>query len=274
MRLGITLPSFVDDPAVPLAVARAAEESGVDGVFVYDHLFRRNAAGARRPALEGISLLGAVAAATDRICVGTLVLRASLRPAASVAATIGTVAALAPGRVIAGIGAGDSESKEENETFGLGFGTVEDRLAALTDTVMAVRNRGATVWVGGGLEDVRRLASESADGWNWWGGKPDAFAAHVAEVRAAARRSPFESSWGGLVVLDADDDAAAAKAKRLDAPPFALVGGPASIAGHLATYAAAGADWVIVAPVDASDPENARRLGRAVRPLLAEGPTT
>ncbi|MFO7589621.1 MAG: LLM class flavin-dependent oxidoreductase [Acidimicrobiia bacterium] len=274
MKVGITLPSFVDDPAVPLTVARVAEESGVDGVFVYDHLFRRNAAGERRPALEGISLLGAVAAATHQICVGTLVLRASLRPPASLAAAIGTVASLAPGRVIAGIGAGDSESKEENETFGLGFGTVEDRLAVLADTVAAVRDRGATVWVGGGLEEVRRIAAETADGWNRWGGQPDAFAAHVAEVRAAARRSPCECSWGGLVVLDTDDDAAAAKAARLGAPSFALVGGPATIADHLATFAAAGADWVIVAPVDASDPENARRLGREVRPLLPTDPTS
>ena len=269
MKVGITLPSFVDDPDVPLVVARVAEDSGLDGVFVYDHLFRRNAAGVRRPALEGIALLGAVAAATERIAVGTLVLRASLRPSASLAAAIGTVANLAPGRVIAGIGAGDSESREENETFGLGFGSVEDRLAGLLETVEEVRDRGAAVWVGGGLDEVRRIAAECADGWNWWGAKPDAFAARAPEVRAAARRPTCECSWGGLVVLDADDAAAAEKAQRLSAPPFALVGGPSTIAAHLAAFAAGGADWVIIAPLDASDPENARRLGREVRPLLA-----
>ena len=269
MKVGITLPSFVDDPAIPLTVARVAEESGVDGVFVYDHLFRRNAAGERRPALEGIALLGAVAAVTERIAVGTLVLRASLRPPASLAAAIATVANVAPGRVIAGIGAGDSESREENETFGLGFGSVEDRLAGLQETVEAVRDHGATVWVGGGLDEVRRIAAKSADGWNWWGAKAEEFAAHVPEVRAAARRPTCECSWGGLVVLGADDAAAAEKAQRLSAPPFALVGGPATIAERLAELGDAGADWVIVAPVDASDPENARCLGREVIPLLA-----
>jgi len=270
MKVGITLPSFVEDPSVPLAVARTAEESGLDGVFVYDHLFRRNAAGERRPALEGIALMGAVAAATDRISVGALVMRASLRPAASLAAAIGTVANLAPGRVIAGIGAGDSESKEENETFGLGFGTVQDRLARLAEAVEAVRDRGATVWVGGGLAEVRRIAADLADGWNWWGAQPDEFAEHVPEVRGPARRSPFHCSWGGLIVLDVDDVAAAEKARRLSAPDFALVGGPATLAARLADYADAGTDWVIAAPVDASDPENARRLGREVLPLLRE----
>ncbi len=273
MKVGITLPSFVDDPELPLTVARAAEAAGVDGVFVYDHLFRRNGAGERRPALEGIALLGAVAAATERVAVGTLVLRASLRPSASLAAAIGTVARLAPGRVIAGIGAGDSESKEENETFGLGFGTVEDRLARLSEAVDACRDRGATVWVGGGLDEVRRLAAARADGWNWWGSSPEAFAAHAPEVRAAAARPRCECSWGGLVVLDADDVAASAKAQRLGAPSSALVGGPEMIAARLGAYGAGGADWVIVAPVDASDPENARRLGREVRPLLAASAT-
>ena len=49
MKIGLTLPSFVTDPDVPLVVARAAEAAGLDGVFVYDHLFRRAPSGVRRP---------------------------------------------------------------------------------------------------------------------------------------------------------------------------------------------------------------------------------
>ena len=56
--------------------ARVAEASGLDGVFAYDHLFRRNAAGERRPAIEMFALMGAVAGATKRIAVGSLVARA------------------------------------------------------------------------------------------------------------------------------------------------------------------------------------------------------
>src|SRR5687768_1661025 len=148
-RIGLTLPSFVDDAHVPIDIARTAEDAGVDGVFLFDHLFRRAADGTRRPALEAVSMLGAVAAATTRVAIGTLVLRAWLRPPASTAAAIVTTTRIAPGRVIAGIGAGDSQSKEENDTFGLGFGTVHDRIERLRATVCASRDHGAPVWVGG-----------------------------------------------------------------------------------------------------------------------------
>ena len=67
VRVGLTLPSFVEDPATPLAVARAAEDAGIHGVFAFDHLFRTSAAGALRPALECTALLGALATATRRI---------------------------------------------------------------------------------------------------------------------------------------------------------------------------------------------------------------
>ena len=80
VRVGLTLPSFVDDPEIPIAVARAAEAAGLDGVFVFDHLWRGDPPN-RRPALECFALLGAVAAETSRIHVGTLVARATLRPA-------------------------------------------------------------------------------------------------------------------------------------------------------------------------------------------------
>ena len=65
VKLGLTLPSFRDDVATSLTVAQAAEEHGLDGVFAYDHLFRRNAAGERRPAIEMFALMGAVAGATN-----------------------------------------------------------------------------------------------------------------------------------------------------------------------------------------------------------------
>ena len=49
MKLGITLPSFRDDPTRALEVAVAAEAAGLDGVFLYDHLFRRAPTAAADP---------------------------------------------------------------------------------------------------------------------------------------------------------------------------------------------------------------------------------
>src|SRR3712207_1424179 len=113
MKLGLTLPNFVDDPDAAVAVARAAEAAGLDGVFGFDHLFRRTRDGTLRPALEGTAMLGAVAAETSRIAFGTLVARASLRPPATLVAAFDTLARIAPGRLIATVGAGDSLSREE-----------------------------------------------------------------------------------------------------------------------------------------------------------------
>ncbi len=269
MKVGLALPSFSSDPGVPIAVAQAADDAGVDGVFVYDHLFRFARDGHRRPALECLALLGAVAASTRRVQVGTLVARAWLRPAVSLATGLGTVERLAPGRLVAAIGAGDSESRQENETFGLGFGSVDERVACLRDTVRAARDRGFPVWVGGTARAVRAVASAEADGWNAWGLSVESFESRARSVRSSAARTPFDCSWGGVVVLAGDDKRARAKAERLGADRGTLVGGPSSLAHALARYRDAGAAWAVVAPLDPSDPANAVVLGEEVVPALA-----
>ena len=71
------------------------------------------------------------------------------------------------------------------------------------------------------------------------------------------------------IVVDTNEAAAQAKAQRLGSNPEATVGGPEQVADALRAYGAAGADWVIVGPVDSSDPDNASLLGELVKPLLA-----
>jgi alkanesulfonate monooxygenase SsuD/methylene tetrahydromethanopterin reductase-like flavin-dependent oxidoreductase (luciferase family) len=277
-RTGITLPSFRDNADPAIAVAHAAEAAGLDAVFAYDHLFRikRDGSGELRPAMEAFTLLGAIAVETERIAIGPLVARASLRPPATLAHILDTVQRVSHGRLIAAIGTGDEESRIENETFGLEFGTVDDRCAALRATLAAAMGRGYPVWVGGTSARVRTLAA-GADGWNRWGGTPERFAAGAEHVRALSARAlsthGIDSvacvlSWGGLVVMGDTEAAAHAKRDRLDPPPGVIVGGPEQVAERLREYAAAGADWVIVGPVDSSDPENATIFGELVAPLL------
>ena len=268
-RVGIALPSFRDTADPALTVARTADASGVDAVFAYDHLFRRAADGSRRPSLELFALLGAVAVETSRVALGSLVARATLRPPAMLAHAFDTVSRIAgPDRLLATIGTGDSESKEENERFGLPYGNLQDRVAELKDAVVATRDRGYPVWVGGNSRLVRAIAAHDADGWNMWGTGVDAFRAHAADVRASCVRAGFAISWGGLVVLDRDDEAAREKAARLGAGDDVLVGGPATIADALQGYVDAGASLVVVALIDSSNPENARLLGEEVSPIL------
>ena len=295
VRVGLTMPSFQSDPERVLAVARAAEDAGLDGVFLFDHLFRRRGDAAdaeRRPSLELLTMTSAVAAATDRITVGTLVARATLRPPAVLLAGFDTLARISPGRIIAGLGGGDDESLAEDTAFGVlpgdpapaggtgasiagrpGGAALEPgayRLARLDATVRALAGRQYPVWVAGVSPAAVRLAAERADGWNRWGGLPTSFAAAAERVRAEvanAKREPdaFTYTWGGLAVLGATLAEAEAKRDRLGGDrPDVVWGDPPRVAEAIAAYAAAGADWVILGPIDSANPSNAPVLGEAV----------
>ena len=274
LRVGLTLPSFRAEPGPVLAVAAAAEAAGLDGIFAYDHLFRFRGEAADsepRPALELTTTMAAVAAETERITIGSLVARATLRPTASLVAALDTIARIAPGRLVAGLGSGDEQSDPENEAFGV---ETTDRLARLEEAVDRAVGRGYPVWVGGLAPAVRRLAATRADGWNGWGSGVAGFARLVAGVREEMERAgrppgAVECTWGGLAVIGADEAEAKAKLERLGGDRPGLVwGGPERVAESLAAYGEAGAGWVVIGPIDSSDPDNASLLGEAVRPLL------
>jgi alkanesulfonate monooxygenase SsuD/methylene tetrahydromethanopterin reductase-like flavin-dependent oxidoreductase (luciferase family) len=123
-----------------------------------------------------------------------------------------------------------------------------------------------------------RLAATRADGWNLWGGTAEKFAVAAGRVRdelLAAGRNPagFALTWGGLAVLGADPEEARAKSDRLGGDrPGIVRGTPSDVADQIAAYAAAGAAWVILGPVDSSDPSNAAVLGDALKILSSRRP--
>jgi alkanesulfonate monooxygenase SsuD/methylene tetrahydromethanopterin reductase-like flavin-dependent oxidoreductase (luciferase family) len=237
-------------------------------------VFRTAASGEIRPALECLALLGAVAEETRRIAVGTLVARATLRPPASLGAALDTVLRIAGPRLLIGLGAGDGESREEMETFGFPFGTEADRIMALRGTIREVRDRGYPIWVGGRARHVGLVAAESADGWNRWGASLDVFTREITEVRGLVERlgrapSLFTPSWGGLVLVGATEAEAEAKRAARTVAPGVIVGGPERVAEQLRPYITAGARWLILGPLDSSNPDNASILGEQVLPLLS-----
>jgi len=287
VRVGLTLPSFQSDPERVLAVARAAEDAGVDGVFLFDHLFRQrgDVAGAeRRPALELLTMAAGVAAATARITVGTLVARATLRPPATLRAAFDTLARMAPGRIVAGLGAGDDESVAEDWAFGVLPGDPEPagtgdggrqpfgayRVARFEAAVAAVQERDYPVWLAGRSPAALRLAAASGDGWNHWGSEVAGFATAAERMRDEVTRAgraigAFTYTWGGLAVLGASPEEARSKADRLNGRrPGIVVGDPPRVADQISAYAAAGADWVILGPIDSANADNAAVLGDAV----------
>lgn len=276
LKLGVTLPQFTNDAERFLDGARRAEDLGLDSVWVFDHLWPLGAK--HRPILEAWTALAAVAAATDKIGIGTMVTRSSLRHPALLAAMASTVGTIAPGRLTVAIGSGDTLSRAENEAFGLPYFSVRERTSQLESTVRVLAasfdNGPVTqkddfvaieglptrpqspappaLWIGGWSEEVVRLAGAAGSGWNGWGGSPAKLRAAVAALRAAAGGRQVEISWGGQALLGPSDERALAKLGRRD-PRAWLIGGPESIAARLADRANAGADHLILGFPDACE---------------------
>lgn len=94
-------------PRELLRFSVVAEESGFDSVFVSDHLQPWRHHGGHAPA--ALPWLGALGGATERIVIGTSVLTPTFRyHPAVVAQAFATLGLLYPGRVVLGIGSGES----------------------------------------------------------------------------------------------------------------------------------------------------------------------
>jgi alkanesulfonate monooxygenase SsuD/methylene tetrahydromethanopterin reductase-like flavin-dependent oxidoreductase (luciferase family) len=242
VRVGITLPQFRHDAEAAVAVARRAEEAGVDGVFVFDHLWPL---GQRmRPALHAVTLLGALAAETRRVALGPLVARVGLVPDAVLVHALVSLHHASGGRLIAGLGTGDSLNREENEAYGVPFAPVGDRLAALAGCCRMLRAAGVTTWVGGRSAAVRRIAAE-ADGWNGWGTDAATFAQDAAGVAPGPALT-----WGGQVLVGRTREEAAAKLRAHGARPGLVSGTVEDLYRHLDGLLDAGAAWAVCAPLD------------------------
>ncbi len=274
VRVSVTLPQFHPSGMAFLPAAARAGELGYDGVFVFDHLYPLD--GPQRPIMEGITALGAVAAVatTDRI--GTLVLRAPTRPAWTNAKSMWSAQAISGGRMVVGIGAADSMSRGEMEAYGLPFGSLEERLRQVRETVEALDAPelallGVTrppVWIAGRLPALRRLAAEVAEGWNVWGGEPARLAEEAAETRSWAN-GPFTVSWGGVVLLAPDRPSLEAALARRGSRKGVIAGVPEEVAEQLAAFVEAGADELVLSLLPSDEPEASWRLfAERVRPLL------
>jgi len=194
--ISVTLPQFGYHPFF-LEAAADAERLGFAGAFVVDHLAAPF--DPTRPVLEGAAALGALAASTTRMKVGTLVMRTSLRGPAVSAAIATTAAMVAPGRLVVGLGVGDRIAEAESARFGFAPATLDGRIESLRATIALVRTQapGVVVWVGGRHQRLRRVAAKLADGWNCWDAPLAEFVRSASEVRGWANRD-LRISWGGV----------------------------------------------------------------------------
>ena len=100
-------------------MARAAEESGFDSIWLGDHLLYRGDGREERGPWEVWTLLAALAAVTERVELGPLVACASFHPPGLIAKMAATVAEVSGGRFVLGLGAGWNET--EYGAFGLPY---------------------------------------------------------------------------------------------------------------------------------------------------------
>ena len=107
MKLGLLLPLFSGDPARVRAAAIEAEGLGFHGGFAFDHLFPPWA-DVTRPSLEVFTTLAAVAEATERLALGTLVARVTIRPTVMLAKQAIAIDEISGGRMHLALGTGDA----------------------------------------------------------------------------------------------------------------------------------------------------------------------
>ncbi len=140
IKLGYQIPNFSYGTGIerlfPTVIeqAREAEAAGFDAVFVMDHFYQLPGLGSPdQPMLEAYTALGALATATERVQLGTLVTGNTYRNPTLLAKAVTTLDVVSAGRAILGLGAGWFEL--EHDQLGFDFGTFTERFDKLNEAL-------------------------------------------------------------------------------------------------------------------------------------------
>ena len=182
--LSVSLSGELAEPRALADVAAAAEESGWDGFFVWDHLWNRTAA----PFADPFVTLAAIAGATQRVRIGTMVVALPRRRPQLVAQATTSLDRLSGGRMVLGLGLGvDSygeysafdepavDDRARAAALDAGLELLEPMLAGLTvpgaggrvTTAAGVQRPRVPIWIAGltGLRaGPRRVRRHGLDG--------------------------------------------------------------------------------------------------------------
>jgi F420-dependent oxidoreductase-like protein len=145
VRIGLQLPSFnylgvreADLFGRLAAIAQAAEQSGFDALFVMDHLHQIPGVGPPTNwMLEGNTILGALAARTERVALGLMVGGVTYRNPALHAKITTTLDVISGGRAIHSVGAAWFE--DEHRAYGFEFPPLKTRFELLEDALVIAR---------------------------------------------------------------------------------------------------------------------------------------
>jgi alkanesulfonate monooxygenase SsuD/methylene tetrahydromethanopterin reductase-like flavin-dependent oxidoreductase (luciferase family) len=258
-----------------LEVTRYAESTGWDGVYVADHFMGSGDAGGgpTTPTLEATAVMAALAEATERVRIGSLVFSVTFRHPAVLAKWAASVDHVSDGRLLLGIGAGWQPN--EHDQYGIELGSLRTRIERFEEAceVLVGLLRHDVTNVGGqhyvvsdaiaepkpvqrplplliGCKGDRMIgiAARYADVWNAWG-LADTIADRMALLDdrcAAIGRDPasIERSCQALWFITDDIDRAEEMVSR--SPMAAIAGPPERLADAVAAWREAGVDEVIV----------------------------
>ena len=137
LKVGVQLPEVERVVRWPelAAMARTAEEIGLDSIWVGDHLLYRDRGPQPVAPWEAWSQLAALAAITTRVELGPLVASASFHNPAMLAAKANAIDEISGGRLIVGLGAGWNEA--EYRAFGFPY---DRRVSRFEEAFAIIRN--------------------------------------------------------------------------------------------------------------------------------------
>jgi probable F420-dependent oxidoreductase len=205
MKLGVAVRSMGPQSEAPvfLACVRAAEDAGLDDVWIQDHIAipPDDAEGSDGRYLDPLTALAWVGGQTQRIGLGTGVLILPYRPALPTAKAIATVQELCAGRLLLGVGVGWMEAEFR------ALGDPRARRGALTDDGLDLLKRcfaddvvhandqpflfrprppQPPIYVGGAGDHALARVVRFADGWLPMMAAPEKLAPATATLRAMA----------------------------------------------------------------------------------------
>lgn len=288
------------------ANAVAAEAAGFDLVTVMDHFHQIPGVGRpEEPMLEAYTLLGALAARTRRVRLGTMVTGVTYRNPALLAKAVTALDVVSGGRAVCGLGAAWYE--EEHAALGYEFPPVGERMDRLDEALQVCRLMfsqdrasfdgryyrldgalnsprpiqpgGPPILIGGGGERrTLRLVAKYADLSNWFGPldelrhKGEVLERHCAEVG----RDPAQIvRTVSLTVIVSESPAETASIGQRLGPERrvqVIVGSAAEVAERLDAYRAVGIGGFMLRNVGLPDPEALSRAAELITLLRPAAP--
>ncbi len=263
-------PSFAH-PWEDLAVFSAAIDQGDWHCLWYADHYMGNTDSTERsdsPALEAWAVMGALAAHTKRIRLGTLVSPTTIHHPAIMANRAATVDQISGGRLTLGLGAGWQIN--EHTAYGIELYEAKDRVDRFEEAIQIIRLMGTEsrttfhgkfftiddapcepkptqqplpITVGTSGPRMSRIAAKWATEWNVWGTPERVAEASVAMNRACELegRDPHGQHRSAQALVFMVDDSATADKIRANAPADrSLIGSTSYLVDRMGAYQEAG----------------------------------